>query len=43
MVYLRHLVWERSRNYDTYDCKHKEELGERVPWPTRREGWYYVG
>ena len=47
MVYLRHLVWfnirERSRNYEAYSCMHTEELGEGVPWPTRREGRYYVG
>ena len=47
MVYLRHLVWffikERSRNYEAFNCMYTEELGETVPWPTKREGRYYVG
>ena len=47
MVYLRHLVWffirEKSRNYDAFNCIHTDELGEAIPWPTQREGRYYVG
>ena len=47
MVYLRELVWpsirNKSRNYEAFNCMHEEELGEAVPWPSRREWKYYVG
>ena len=46
MVYLREIVWPVINStvnmYDSFHCK-AEELGESLPFPTKREGSLYVG
>ena len=47
MVYLREIVWpvlrKRSASYDSYHCKAVSELGQSLPFPTKRKGSLYVG
>lgn len=47
MVYLREIVWPvirtGSASYDSYHCQAVKELGQSLPFPTKRQGGLYVG